>query len=174
MLCSGEQTTWAGLILESLDDTTTSTGSVVTWLRNNLGALNLRLQTEFVISGSGYCIEPEMSQIVSGIYVEAYYCYYYNKMANKNLGAAAYDWTEIAGEEQGTIRRVSKNEVSKTYRLLAKDCRERLDELTKWYGENISPITPSQVLYGSRAGGSNFDLLPPPYCISTNNPIWNI
>jgi hypothetical protein len=172
MLCSGEQTIWAGLILESLDDVVTPTGSVVTWLRSNLGALNLRLQTEFAISGSGYCIVPEMDQNVSGIYTEMYYCAYYNKMANKNLGASGYDWTEIQGDEQGTIRKVSKNEIAKSFRALAKDCRENLDKLTQWYGENTSPIVPTQILYGERFGGASFDLLPPPDCISACNPIW--
>lgn len=170
MLCSGEQTTWASLILESLGDTTTPTGSVVSWLKNNLGQLNLRLGEGFALSGD--CIEPEMSQNVSGIYTEMYYCYYYNKQAVKNLGAAAYDWTEIVGDEQGTIRRVSKNEVAKTYRLLSKDCKENLDKLTSWYAETMNPVSPLQVLYGERFGGSNFDLLPPPEWISNCNFIW--
>jgi len=170
MLCSGEQIVWASLILESLGDTTTPTGSVVSWLKNNLGQLNLRLEEEFVLSGD--CIEPEMSQNVSGIYTEMYYCYYYNRQATKNLGASAYDWTEIAGDEQGTIRKVSKNEVAKTYRLLAKDCNENLDKLTDWYLETKGPILPTQVLYGARYGGSNFGLLPPPNCYSHNNFIW--
>lgn len=170
MLCSGEQTQWAGLILESLDDTITPTGSVVVWLKSNLGQLNLRLSEEFYLSGD--CIEPEMSQSVSGIYTEMYFCAYYNKMANKNLGSASYDWTEIVGDEQGSIRKVSKNEIAKSFRGLAKDCRENLDKLTEWYGENKDPIVPTQILYGSRFGGSNFDLLPPPDCISACNPIW--
>jgi hypothetical protein len=170
MLCSGELTNWAGLILESLDDSITPTGSVVTWLKSNLGYLNLRLGEEFVLSGD--CIVPDMSQNVSGIYTESYYCYYYNKQANKNLGASAYDWTEIVGDEQGTIRRVSKNEVAKTFRLLSKDCKENLEILTRWYADNKSPILPTQVLYGSRYGGSNFDLIPPPDCVSSCNFVW--
>jgi hypothetical protein len=170
MLCSGELTSWASLILDSLDDTVTPTGSVVVWLKSNLGYLNLRLGEEFVLSGD--CIVPDMSQNVSGIYTEMYYCYYYNKQANKNLGSSAYDWTEIMGQEQGSVRKVSKNEVAKTYRTLAKDCRERLDELTKWYSEGKSPVSPTQILYGDRFGGANFDLLPPPSCISACNFIW--
>lgn len=170
MLCTGELTTWASLILDSLDDTTTPTGSVVTWLKSNLGYLNLAIGTEFTISGN--CITPDMDQNVSGVYTEQYYCYYYNKQANKNLNASAYDWTEIVGEEQGAIRKVSKNEVAKTYRLMANDCKLRLDQLTKWYVETTNPASPSQILYGSRFGGSNFDLLPPPNYTSYCNPIW--
>lgn len=162
--------TWAGLILESLDDTVTPTGSVSTWLKSNLGYLNLRLGEQFTISGD--CVVPEMSQNVSGIYTEMFYCYYYNKQANKNLGASAYDWTEIVGEDQGAIRKVSKNEVAKTYRSLSNDCKVRLDQLTKWYTEAKDPIIPTQILYGDRFGGANFDLLPPPASISSCNFIW--
>ena len=162
--------TWAGLILESLDDTVTPTGSVSTWLKSNLGYLNLRLSEQFTISGD--CVVPEMSQNVSGIYTEMFYCYYYNKQANKNLGASAYDWTEIVGEDQGAIRKVSKNEVAKTYRSLSNDCKVRLDQLTKWYNEAKDPIIPTQILYGDRFGGANFDLLPPPASISSCNFIW--
>lgn len=170
MLCSGEQTVWAGLILESLGDEITPTGSVATWLKSNLGILNLRLEEAFYLSGD--CILPEMNQNISGIYTEMYYCFYYNKLANKNLGAAAYDWTEIAGDEQGTIRKVSKNEVAKTYRLLSKDCREGLDTLTNWFKGTKEAGLPTQVLYGDRFGGSNFGLLPPPSCYSQCNFIW--
>jgi len=171
MLCSGEQYYWAGLILDSLGDTTTPTGSVSTWLKTNLGQLNLRLGEGFSLSGD--CIIPDMSQNVSGIYTEMYYCYYYNKQAGKNLGAAGYDWTEINGDEQGTIRRVSKNEIAKTFRTLSKDCRENLDKLTEWYNNSKSTnIFSSQVLYGERFGGANYDLLPPPAWIGDINFIW--
>lgn len=170
MLCSGELNNWAGLILDSLDDSTTPTGSVVTWLKNNLGSLNLRLQETFSLSGD--CIFPDMSQNISGIYTEMFYCYYFNKQANKNLGASSYDWTEIMGEDQGTIRKVSKNEIAKTYRGLAKDCRDNLDKLSNWYIENRNPVVPTQVLLGQRFGGSNYDLMPPPNLISFCNFIW--
>lgn len=169
MLCSGEQVAWATQILESLDDTTTPTGSVTSWLRTNLGSLNLRLNSGFYLSGT--CIEPDMSTNVSGIYTEMYYCYYFNKQANKNLGAAQYDWTEIVGDEQGSIRRVSKVETSKTYRLLAKDCQENLQKLTEWYNGQQAVLA-GQVLYGDRFGGSSYDLLPPRDFCSDCNFIW--
>lgn len=171
MLCSGEQSAWAVQILESLDDTTTPTGSVVSWLKSNLGQLNLRINSGYYVSGD--CIVPDMDQNISGLYTEMYYCYYFSKQANKNLGASAYDWTEIVGEEQGSIRKVSKNEVAKTYRLLAKDCQENLQKLTDWYNGQQATFA-SQVIFGDRFGGSNFDLLPPKHCYSDNNFIWNV
>lgn len=170
-LCEQEQSGWASRLLESLDDSITPTGSVVVWLRNNLGSLNLRLNSEFALSG--LCIEPAMSTNVSGIYSEMYFCHYFSKSANKLLGSAQWDWTEIRGDEQGSIRRVSKNEISKTYRLLAKDCQENLARLTEWFN-GLNGSLPTQILYGERFGGSNFDLLPPPSnYYSECNFIWN-
>lgn len=161
---------WATKILESLDDTTTPTGSVVTWLRSNLGQLNLRISSGFYLSGD--CIEPEMTTNVSGLYSEMYLCYYFQKMANKNLGASAYDWVQIIGEEQGSIRKTAKNEIAKSYRLLAKDCKENLDQLTEWFnGQNATMAY--QITYGERFGGSNFDLIPPPTYYSQYNCIWS-
>lgn len=170
-LCTGEQTVWAAQILESLDDTTTPTGMVTSWLRNNLGSLNLRINGEYSLSGD--CIVPDFSTNVSGIYTEMYYCAYFAKQANKFLGGAAYDWTEIRGDEQGSIRRVSKNEVAKTFRLLSKDCQENLTKLTEWFN-GLNSSLPTQVLYGSRYGGANFDLIPPPSDYYTeSNFVWN-
>lgn len=171
MLCAQEISGWATKLLESLDDTTTPTGIVSSWLYSNLGALNLRLEEEFYVSGE--CIEPPMSMVVSGIYSEIFYCQYWVKMANKNLAASAWDWVEIAGDREGVIRKVSKNEVAKTYRGLANDCRSSLDELSDWYLQNKNPIIPTQTLMSSRFGGSNFDLLPPPQCYCPHNFIFN-
>jgi len=169
MLCSGEQVAWATRILESLDDTTTPTGSVVTWLKSNLGNLNLRINGEFYLSGD--CIEPEMSANVSGLYSEMYVCNWLNKQASKHLGAAAYSFVEIVGEEQGAIKKHNKTEISKTFRLLAKDCKENLDQLTEWFnGQNA--IHSYQITFSERFGGSNFDLLPPPEFYSDYNCIW--
>lgn len=170
MLCTGEQTIWAGQLLDSLGDTTTSTGYVVSWLQNNLGRLNLSLSTEFSLSGT--CIIPDMTTSVSGIYSEMFYCSYFVREANKNLGAAQYSWVEIVGEDQGSIKRANKVESSKVFRTLSQDCKARLDELIKWFNGQQATLC-SQILYGERFGGSNFDLLPPPELCSEYNCVWH-
>lgn len=170
MLCSGEQVAWAAKILESLDDTTTPTGSVVTWLKSNLGNLNLRINGEFYLSGD--CIEPEMSMAVSGIYSEMFVCNWLSKQANKNLGAAAYAWVSIQGEDQGEIRRANRVESAKVFRSLANDCKVSLDELTDWFNGQQATFS-YQIVYGDRFGGSSFDLIPPPEFYSQYNCIWS-
>lgn len=161
---------WAGRILESLDETVLTTGRVVSWLQNNLYQINLALGTAFYTQ-AGY-IEPSMYPTESGIYEQMYICDYYTKKANAALGANSYDWTEIAGDKQGTIRRVSKNEVAKTYRTQSTDCKTSLKELILWFQEQDITLA-SQILYNDRGEVSNDGLIPlcyPPaeyYCTST-------
>lgn len=173
MLCPEGISGWAGEILDSLGDTTTTTGSVYLWLTQSLGTLNDRINTNFYVNSTG-CIESGMNSAQSGVYTEMYFCYYLSRKAAKMLGAAEYDWTEIDGDEQGSVRRVSKNEQAKTYRLLAKDCKERLNDLVDWY--NSEANLPKQVLYNDRTSMADFNLMynstPPETFYSPNNFIW--
>lgn len=161
---------WAGRILENLNETGISTGRVVVWMESNLYKLNIPFGTNYVVSGE--YIESGFSQAISGIYEEMYYCDYYNKKANSFLGAAGYDWVEIQGEEQGSYRKVSRNDTAKTYLTLAKDCQERMSSLIAWYINAISPIEASQVLYNNRVGASEYGLLFPPSECYGNNTVW--
>lgn len=166
---------WAERILESIDETGIGAARTVTWLQHNLYRLNSALSTGFYLESGN--IYPDMPQGVSGIYEEMYYCDYLNKKANAALGVHSYDWTEISGDEQGTIRRVSKNEVAKTYRTMSKDCQERLDKLVKWYLGTLTDIVfAGQVLYGDRGTVADFGLInfhaPPTEYYSNNNTVW--
>ena len=158
-LCISGQALWASGILESLDDTTTPTGYVSSWLRNNLGGLNLMLGTEFSLSGD--CIIPDMDMNISGIYTEKYFCFHFSKQANKNLGVQNFDWISIEGTDQGVIRKVSRMQTAQTYIQLSKECRANLDRLVEWFHGQQNTHA-SQVLYGDRWGGASYDLLPPP------------
>jgi hypothetical protein len=169
--CASGFSGWASDILDSLDETDITVGSATTWLRSNLGNLNLALGTSFSLD-SGGCVSG-IEQAHSGIYTEMYYCYYFRKKANSNLGVSAYDWTEIDGEDQGKIRKVSRNETSKTYMQLKKDCKEGLNSLVQWYHEVFNPNTPCQVLYNSRTDVTATALVCPPDSIySPNNIVW--
>lgn len=168
--------TWADRILDSLDETGISNASVVTWMQNNLYRLNLAVGTGFVCNSSGY-IEPDMNQYESGIYEQQYFCYYYKKKANQFLGAAGYDWTEIRGEQDGSIRKVSRNEIARTYMTSAKTCQDSLAELIKWYQEQDVMLM-GQILLGDRGDLAAGDQLsygqPPTQYIPSTSTIWSI
>jgi len=141
------QSGWAGDIIESLQDTALSTGSVVGWLRSNLGHLNLLIRSSYILEEED--IVPEMTDIQSGIYNELYWCFWLKRKAKNTLGAANYDWIEISGAEQGTVRKVSDTQKAVTFQSMARDCDENLKNLIKQYkgGEFSSP---RQITFNNR------------------------
>lgn len=165
---------WAVRILDNLDETGIAVPFVVTWLQNNLYRLNFALGTGFVCDSSGY-ISPDMNQYESGVYENQYFCYYYQKKMNQLLGAAGYDWTEIRGEDDGSIRKVSRNEAAKTYRTMYQDCQTSLKELIQWYQEQDIMLV-GQILLGDRgdlaAGDTMMYKQPPNQYVSSASTIW--
>lgn len=140
---------WAGEIIDSMALSGVTTGSVVSWLENNVGTLNLYLQTTgyYLYSGD---ILPEMTINAMAIYTQMYECYYLSKEARYAAQLGYNDWVEINGEDQGSIRKVSKSELSKNLSSLAKDCNARLNDLLDWYleegGNGNAGRIPLQVL----------------------------
>ena len=168
---------WAGRIIENMPSGATTVGRIASWLQNNIYRVNTTLVQfpEDSFYWSGDYLVPDMNMNISGIYEEMYYCDYMRKQAMNLVGAAAYDWSEIQGEDQGTIRRVSKNEQAKTYRTLCKDCEENIASLINWYNTTYSTgELACQVLYSERLSGSNTGLLPllPPSYLYSYNTIW--
>lgn len=169
-----QQSGWAGQLLDAVGDTTTSSGAVVLWLRGNLGILNSYLTTDFSVSGdvSGDdYIVPEFNSIQSGIYNELYICNWLRKKARTTLGSMDFDWTEMEGQDQGKIKKVSYAEKAKSYQLMSKDCDALIKELIKTYrGGNFAH--PQQITFNGRESSRyiNFDL----FNWSSINPICGI
>lgn len=164
------QSGWAGSLLSALADTSTSTGTVVAWLQANLGHFNSLLSLQSgsgAFSLSGTSIVPQMSSAQSGIYNELYFCYFLKRESIRSVGALAYDWTEMRGEDQGAVKLVSRTEKAKVYQSLAKDCDERIKELVKAYKKG-SYSGPLQVTYNSRNSSSVTGLTLP---LSPINPV---
>jgi hypothetical protein len=152
MITIEQQSGWAGNLLEFTDDQSTPTGTVVTWIQSNLGLFGSYIDVPFTLDEES-SIEPEMTPVQSGLYNEMYLCYHLNKQARKLVGAMAYDWIEIDGEDQGKVRRVSNTEKGKFYRTLAKDCSENFNSLIKTYkGGNYA--IPRQSLFSERSNSS--------------------
>lgn len=123
---------WAGSIIDSMSLSGVTTGSVVCWLENNVGVLNLSLQTTGYYA-TGNQILPSMDINTMAIYTQMYECYYLSKEARLSAQLGYDDWVEINGQDQGSIRKVSKSELSKNFSTLAKDCQLRLSDLLNWY-----------------------------------------
>jgi hypothetical protein len=131
----------AGFTIEQLGDPTgLTTGNVVNWFKYSLGTLNSVFQVNY--QPSGEFTTPYLDYAASGFYSKLYICQYLNKQAQQNLGAAAYDWSEIR-EGDSTVRRVSKNEQAKVYSQLSKECRSEVNDWATQY--KISRALPLSV-----------------------------
>lgn len=116
---------------------------IVFWFTSNIGQLN-------VLIGSCYTAEleiisPDLSDIDKVIFKLLYTIYYYDRLIACNLGASAFDWSEVI-EGDTSLRRVSKNEISKTYLQLKKALEDRLNRLImlKRQGE-VLPVSLSSI-----------------------------
>lgn len=112
--------------------------SISGWLETNVGQLNTLLYTSF---GSGANFQQEESAIFAQLYLKDYY----TKEARKtlrNISTASSDWVRLS-EGDTTIVRSNRNEVAKTFRLLAQDATEKIKELT--YAYNSYQASPRQV-----------------------------
>ena len=134
---------------------------IADWLINNVGSLNALLNLHVMIDQAGNMTffdadgKPavdsnknpitELNTLQKVIFKELYIIKHFTRWITKNLGAAAYDWSEIV-EGDSNIRRVSKNEIAKTYLQLRKAAREELEDLIFFYKQNLS--TPAA--YGVR------------------------
>ena len=156
-MASEDLTQWAGRILENLQSGTSTTGQIVSWLQYNPYRLNAAFGTSYALSGSG--LDPTLTANHSGVYEGMYICWYLNKRALDTLGVAEFDLVESEMDQQGRMRFISKNERSKTFRSLAKDCSEKLSELIKEVDNNDggAPLV-AQIIFGDRQNmiyGSN-------------------
>lgn len=121
----------AAFTLDQLDTPTNiTTGRVVDYFKINVSSLNSLIGSSYVPSGD--FVQPLLDYVGSGFYSQLYICNYYGKQVLANLGASAYDWSEVR-EGDSTVRRVSKNELAKTFRGLSSDCQNNLRDSANMY-----------------------------------------
>jgi hypothetical protein len=126
----------------NFDDNTIQ--SIEAWLQENLGQLNILINTSYCLEGSELGLEE------SAIYKELYLYNYYSKrarMASRGImgdcsTSSSGDITSISdGESRVTF--TNKNEVTKVLRGLAKDSKENMDDLVHKY--NVYQSEPRQI-----------------------------
>ena len=103
------------------------------WLTVSMGQLNDLIYTSY----SG--VNPNLGLEEASIYTQLYLQSYYTSRAKRvlrNMGNDA-DWIRIV-EGDTTLVRTNKNEVSKSYRGLAKDSQETIDSLVASYHQYLA------------------------------------
>lgn len=121
------------------------------WLISNVGLLNVSINTEYSgISGNIYStgcsgeLITGLGQDEEAIYKGIYNINYYQRKLSESLNAAAYDtWVEIQ-DEGSRVKRVSKNDLAKSYTAQIKDSSANIQSLISMYRMNHA--APSQVV----------------------------
>jgi hypothetical protein len=101
--------------------------AIVFWLTSNLGQLNLLVASDYQLDDDQN-VNPDILEEDKAILKLLYFIDFYNRTIQSNLGAGAYDWAEVM-EGDSNIRRVSRNELAKTYIQVKKSLEERLNRL---------------------------------------------
>ena len=102
------------------------------WIRTNVGMLNNLLDIGFTVD-SAETFDPTPSESVKIIYKKLFLVYFYNKKALSNLGAAALNLSIDVSSDGARVRRISKNDISKTYNLLKNSAQKELNDLVNAY-----------------------------------------
>tara|TARA_A100001515_G_scaffold42029_1_gene33160 strand:- start:158 stop:646 length:489 start_codon:yes stop_codon:yes gene_type:complete len=114
------------------------------WLSNNVGQLNTKLYTEFEVVSGNFSPTGDFQQEERSIYKQMYLYEFYTKKTRQVLRGVDSSVDFLSLREGDTmITRTNKNELAKTYRSLANDAKEELDQLVNSY--RIFQAAPVQV-----------------------------
>ena len=141
----------ANEIYRELDSPTTlSIPPIMFWLRANVGDLNNHLSEHFVINPTTLELEREVAgkmveiaEEEKSILKKMYYVHYYAVLLRTTLGAAASDSVVEIQTDDTRVRKINKNELSKTYSFLKKQESDELKDLVAAYKSRGS--SPRQV-----------------------------
>lgn len=137
----------AAEIYTDLEDTSSVSQSGISyWLRTNIGALNNRINTVFNAPASGNL--PfyqgassgilDMEEQEKNIFKSIYLLRYYSRQIQSSLGAAGLDPIVEIESDGARVRKISRNEISKTWITLRKDVSKELDNQIFAYTYNKS------------------------------------
>jgi hypothetical protein len=115
------------------------------WLVGRIGELNVLLNTKIVYDETLQEFSPELTNEQASIFGLMYSVSFFTRLINVNLGAGAFDWSEISDGDT-TIRRVSRNEISKTYTQVRNQLQVEFSDLVFYYKNNqVVPYSLSSV-----------------------------
>ena len=114
---------------------TLSIPKIAFWLAGRIGELNVLLNTNILYDETTQEFVPELTAEQASIFGLMYSISFFTRLVNVNLGATAFDWSEISDGDT-TIRRVSRNEISKTYAQIRNQISLEFNDLVFYYKQN--------------------------------------
>ncbi len=132
-----------------------SISSITFWLRSNIGSLNNLIDTSFTVDSTTLEFSADLTEQEKSILKKLYIIHYYNLQIRSTLGAAANDAILEVSSDGATVRKINKNEVSKTYVAVKRQETEDLQKLVNGY--KSSAAAPLQVAGDDTVAGSGVD-----------------
>lgn len=123
-------------IYDDLEDENLSIPSISTWLRANVGNLNVNIATSFSINENDLSISPEISIDAKAIFKQMYFCRYYKRRADSVLNNALTNNILSLKDDVSSVNFVNKSELSKTYKSIADSECQKLATMTDLYKRN--------------------------------------
>jgi hypothetical protein len=148
---------------------TLSVPPIAHWLRNNVGALNNKLNENFYVdsvdleikvdsTSGGTVTKTEVGDDEKIIFKKLYLIHHYDIQIRDSLGAASTDTIVEIASDGTSVRRVNKIQQSQTYQAAKKLEMEEMNQMVNAY--KIKRSSPMQVagddtVEGSYSGGSS-------------------
>lgn len=120
------------------DPDSVSIPSISYWFRSNIGLLDTKINKKYTLVDNTYEITPDLGETEKTIYKALYNIHYIDRQLKATLGAASTDAVLEVSDGVGLVRKINKNELSKTWLQAKKDALEDLDKLIKAYKSNAA------------------------------------
>jgi len=117
-----------------------SIAAIAAWVRRNIGGLNNMINTTFLVDSSSLEISPNLSDMEKYIFKKMYSVYFFDLRIKSTGSLATTDFISIK-DDIGSVQKVNKNEILKSYISVRKQEYDELKDLvTQYKGNNSSPL----------------------------------
>ena len=120
-----------------------SIAAISFWLRTNLGQLNNLINTSYALDVNTQELETGLSIEEAVIFKKLYFVHYYDIKIRATLGAASSDSVVEVSSDGARVRKINKNEISKTWMSARNLERDDLTRLVTAY--KLTESSPRQV-----------------------------
>ena len=120
-----------------------SIAAISFWLRTNLGQLNNLIDTSYALDTNTQELETGLTIEEAVIFKKLYFVHYYDIKIRATLGAASNDSVVEVSSDGARVRKINKNEISKTWMSARNLERDELTRLITAY--KLTGSSPRQV-----------------------------
>ena len=132
------------------EPSTLSVPAITYWLRSNIGSLSNYLNEGFTLNSTSLDIEKtvndekvQIDEDEKDVLKKMYHIHYYDILLRSTLSAAGTDSVVEIQSDDTRVRRINKNELSKTYVSLKRTEQDELGKLINGY--KIKKSSPLQI-----------------------------